>query len=190
MVDAAADTRTVMLDAALAEVLAHGIRRTSVSDIARRAGMSRQTLYRYWVDAPSLFAALVTRELLAVVPSSNEDPASLDDLVALLVETTGRIRRMALVDRLRASDPELFAHYILDRLGTSQRAIHAELARRIEHGQLAGYVRSGEPTRLAAVVLLTAQASVQSAPLVGEWVDEPAWDQELTVLLRGYLGRP
>ena len=190
MVDAPPDTQKSMLDAALAEVLAHGVRRTSVSDIARRAGVARQTLYRYWPDASALFAALVTRELLAVVPSSYGDPSTLDELVALLVETTGRIRRMALVDRLRDTDPELFAHYILDRLGTSQRAIQAELARRIEHGQHAGYVRDANPDRLAAVVLLTAQASVQSAPLVAEWVDEPAWGDELTVLLRGYLGGP
>lgn len=190
MVDLTQDTQKSMLDAALAEVLAHGVRRTSVSDIARRAGVARQTLYRYWPDASALFAALVTRELLAVVPSSDGDPSTLDQLVALLVETTGRIRRMVLVDRLRDTDPELFAHYILDRLGTSQRAIHAELARRIEHGQRAGYVRDADPDRLAAVVLLTAQASVQSAPLVAEWVDEAGWDEELAVLLCGYLGGP
>lgn len=188
MVDGVPDTQTAILDAALEEVLSHGIRRTSVSDIARRAGVARQTLYRYWPDAQSVFAALVTRELLAVLPGSDRDAATLDELVEVLVSTTSRMRRMALVDRLRDTDPELFAHYILDRLGTSQRAIHAELARRIAHGQQAGYVRAGDPAHLAAVVLLTAQASVQSAPLVAEWIDDDGWSAELEHLLRGYLG--
>ena len=98
------------------------------------------------------------------------------------------MRRLPLVDRLRDTDPELFARYILDRLGTSQRAIHAETARRIAAGQGAGFVRSGDPQQLAAMVLLIAQSAVQSAPLVAEWLPDGAWRAELAHALRGYLG--
>jgi AcrR family transcriptional regulator len=194
MADGASDTETTILDAALAEVLEHGIRRTSASDIARRAGVSRQTLYRYWPDAQALFAALVTRELLAELPPPPEDARAddtLDRTVAILVGTADRIRRMPLVDRLRDTDPELFARYILERLGTSQRAIHARLAALVEAGQAAGSVRAGEPTAMAAMVLLIAQSAIQSAPLVGEWLDEEAWRRELRLALSGYLaGEP
>ena len=92
-------TEAALLDAALAEVLAHGIRRTTASDIARRAGVSRQTLYRYWPDAQAMFAALVTRELLAALPPQAAEPRDLDELVALVVGTADRIRRMPLLDR-------------------------------------------------------------------------------------------
>ena len=187
MTDGVSDTETAILDAALAEVLAHGIRRTTASDIARRGGIARQTLYRYWPDAQSIFAALVTRELLAVLPAEAREPASLDELVGLLAETADRVRRMPLVDRLRDTDPELFARYILDRLGTSQRAIVAETARRLRAGQRAGFVRAGDPDRQAAMVLLIAQSAVQSAPLVAEWLPGEAWRGELTAALRGYL---
>ncbi len=188
MADGVSDTETALLDAALTEVLAHGIRHTTASDIARRAGVSRQTLYRYWPDAQAIFAALVTRELLAVLPASAPDPQSLDDLVGLLAETADRVRRLPLVDRLRDTDPELFARYILDRLGTSQRVIVAETARRVGAGQRAGFVRAGDPERLAAMVLLIAQSAVQSAPLVAEWLPDDAWRAELAAALRGYLG--
>ena len=187
MADGVPATETAILDAALAEVLAHGIRRTTASDIARRGGIARQTLYRYWPDAQAVFAALVTRELVAALPAEAGDSADLGELVALLVETADRVRRLPLVDRLRDTDPELFARYILDRLGTSQRAIHAETARRIAAGQRAGFVRAGEPPQLAAVVLLVAQSAVQSAPLVAEWLPEDAWRTELAHALRGYL---
>ena len=187
MADGVPDTETAILDAALAEVLAHGIRRTTASDIARRSGIARQTLYRYWPDAQAVFAALVTRELVAALPAEAGESADLDELVALLVETSDRVRRLPLVDRLRDTDPELFARYILDRLGTSQRAIHAETARRIAAGQRAGFVRTGEPPQLAAMVLLIAQSAVQSAPLVAEWLPESAWRTELGHALRGYL---
>lgn len=187
MADGALDTETAILDAALAEVLAHGIRRTTASDIARRCGIARQTLYRYWPDAQAVFAALVTRELVAALPAGERECADLDELAGLLVETADSVRRLPLVDRLRDTDPELFAHYILDRLGTSQRAIHAETARRIAAGQRAGFVRPGDPAQLAAMVLLVAQSAVQSAPLVAEWLPEDAWRTELGRALHGYL---
>lgn len=189
MGDGAADTEAAILDAALAEVLAHGIRRTTASDIARRCGIARQTLYRYWPDAQSVFAALVTRELLAALPREPGAAAEdLADLVDRLVGTADRIRRLPLVARLRDTDPELFARYILDRLGTSQRTIHAELVRSIAAGQEAGFVRQAPPAQLAAMVLLITQSAVQSAPLVSEWLPSGAWRTELARALRGYLG--
>jgi AcrR family transcriptional regulator len=187
MVGAPISTEAAILDAALDEVLAHGIRRTTASDIARRCGIARQTLYRYWPDAQSVFAALVTRELLAVIPHTAEDPAELDGFVATLVDTADRIRELPLVDRLRDTDPELFARYILDRLGTSQRAIHTELMRGIAGGQRSGFVRPGDPAQLAAMVLLIAQSAVQSAPLVAEWLPPEPWRRELSRALRAYL---
>lgn len=180
------DTEIAVLDAARAEVLAHGIRRTTASDIARRAGVSRQTLYRYWPDVQALLAALVTRELFAVVPRGGT-AASLDEFADGLVETADRIRCLPLVDRLRETDPELFARYILDRLGTSQRGIHREIAARVAAGQSAGFVRPGEPDQLAAMLLLIAQSAVQSAPLVAEWLAPEQWRRELHAAVTGYL---
>jgi AcrR family transcriptional regulator len=179
-------TETSVLDAALDEVLAHGIRRTTASDIARRAGVSRQTLYRYWPDVQALLAALVTRELFAVVPRGGS-AGSLDEFAAGMVETADRIRALPLVHRLRETDPELFSRYILERLGTSQRGIHREIAARVEKGQDAGFIRPGHPDRLAAMLLLIAQSAIQSAPLVAEWLAPEDWRRELRCAVAGYL---
>jgi AcrR family transcriptional regulator len=181
------ETESAILDAALAEVLAHGIRRTTVTDIARRSGVSRQTLYRYWPDAQAVFAALVTRELVAVLPHGRPIDADLDAFVDSLVDIADAVRALPLVEALRTTDPELFARYILERLGTSQLAIHGEIARRIAAGQRAGFIRAGAPDRLAAMVLLIAQSAVQSAPLVASWLSGPAWRRELARAVRGYL---
>lgn len=181
------ETESAILDAALAEVLAHGIRRTTMTDIARRSGVSRQTLYRYWPDAQSVFAALVTRELVGVLPTSRAIDADLDALVDALVDTADAIRALPLVETLRTTDPELFARYILHRLGASQLAIHDEIARRIATGQRAGFVHAGAPDRLAAMVLLITQSAVQSSRLVEPWLGGAAWRRELARALRGYL---
>jgi len=179
-------TATAILDAALAETLAHGIRRTSMADIARRSGVSRQTVYRYWPDAQSVFASLVTREVIAHLPVG-PPAASLDGLVQSLVDAAERVRELEIVDRLRETDPELFARYILERLGASQRQIHAALVVHVAAGQSAGIVRPDNPDAIAAMLLLILQSAVQSAPLVAEWLDPAQWRQELGAAVRGVL---
>lgn len=183
---ASPDTAGAILDAALAETLAHGIRRTTMSDIARRSGVSRQTVYRYWPDAQSLFASLVTREVIAQLPAEAH-PTSLDELVVMLVDAADRVRGLAIVDRLRDTDPELFARYILGRLGTSQRHVHAALTALVQAGQAQGFVAAGDAQQPAAMLLLILQSAVQSAPLVAEWLDEDAWRVELSAAVRGVL---
>jgi hypothetical protein len=51
-----------VLDAARTCVMAVGVRRTTFSDVARRAGVSRMTLYRRFPDLETLLSALMTRE--------------------------------------------------------------------------------------------------------------------------------
>ena len=51
-----------MLEAARACVLAVGVRRTTFSDVARRAGVSRMTLYRRFPDLETLLSTLMTWE--------------------------------------------------------------------------------------------------------------------------------
>src|SRR5471030_1848132 len=48
-------------------VLAVGVRRTTLTDVARRAGVSRMTLYRLVPDVESLLLDVMTRDLGALV---------------------------------------------------------------------------------------------------------------------------
>src|SRR5256885_1719652 len=58
--------KDAVLDAARDCVLAVGVRRTTLTDIARRAGVSRMTLYRRWPDVRTIVADLMTREWTAL----------------------------------------------------------------------------------------------------------------------------
>src|SRR3954452_3741739 len=55
------------LDAARDAILPVGWSRTTLTDIARRAGVSRMTLYRRWPDTQTLLADLMSREWGTVV---------------------------------------------------------------------------------------------------------------------------
>ena len=63
--------------AALAEFTAFGYRRTSIESIARRADVSRATVYAHWSNKEELFRALVSRlhqEHLAAMQAVADDP--------------------------------------------------------------------------------------------------------------------
>ena len=51
-----------ILDSTYDLLLAVGVRRMTMADIARHSGVSRATLYRRWPNVQSVVAALVTRE--------------------------------------------------------------------------------------------------------------------------------
>ncbi len=51
--------RAAVIDAALAELIAHGYERTTMTGIAARAGASKETLYRWFGTKEGLFAALI-----------------------------------------------------------------------------------------------------------------------------------
>ena len=71
--DSPAAPADAYLDAARACILDVGWRRTTLTEVARRAGVSRMTIYRTWADMPTLLADLMTREwtgLVAATPLS------------------------------------------------------------------------------------------------------------------------
>src|SRR5438105_281665 len=56
------ETQARIMDAAFACVAELGLGRTTMDDVARRAGVSRQTVYRYYPSKDQLVMALVLRE--------------------------------------------------------------------------------------------------------------------------------
>src|SRR4051794_38691007 len=56
-----------VLDATRASVLAVGVRRTTLTDVARRAGVSRMTVYRLVPDVTTLILEVISREFAALL---------------------------------------------------------------------------------------------------------------------------
>ncbi|MGW4891666.1 TetR/AcrR family transcriptional regulator [Kitasatospora sp. NPDC004240] len=182
-------TDDAILDAAAELIVQLGVRRTQLAEIARRAGVSRPTVYRRWPDVRAVIGALLTREIRATraeVPLRGEDREA---FVEGVVEVAVRLRDHPVLGALlhSADSDTLFFEYVVERLGTSQRGLLDELRAGIEQGQRHGSVRAGEPTELAAMVLLIAQSTVQSHRMVAPLLPEAAWRRELARALNGYL---
>ncbi len=70
-------------------VMAVGVRRTTFSDVAFRAGISRMKLYRRYPDLGSVLSALIARDLGAIIVATEaavrDLPAARQRLVEALV---------------------------------------------------------------------------------------------------------
>jgi AcrR family transcriptional regulator len=105
------DTGLRILDAALAEYLAHGFRRTSVDDIARRAGIGRATIYRRFTTRDDLVQAVVVREcrrFFADIAEATRDlPTLAERLVEAFVVGLRSARKQPLLQQMLEREPEI-----------------------------------------------------------------------------------
>ena len=176
-----------ILDAAASCVTAYGIERVTLAEIARRAGVSRPTVYRRWPDTKQILGALLTNRVIGVwrdVPARGHGKGA---LVQRIVAVANRLRHDELIMSVLRSAPELAIVYITQRLGTSQQVLIDAAAAEIKAAQRDGSVRAGDPHQLAAMVLLITQSTIQSAPIVRSILDDDALTRELTHSLNGYL---
>jgi AcrR family transcriptional regulator len=177
------------LDAARACILDVGWRRTTLTEVARRAGVSRMTIYRTWSDMPRLLGDLMTREWGNVVAAITDGPESsagspADRLVTALVGGVRALRDNELFVRIVELDPELLLPYLLSRRGRSQDAILGLVEEWVRAGQQTGDVRPGDPVAIARGLVLTTHGFVLSLhTMVDDSVSEAALDAELVAVL-------
>ena len=161
------------------------MRRTTVTDVARRAGVSRMTLYRRHPDLEAVLAALMTREfgrLIAGAAEQAEGATARERVVSMVVHGSRSLARDPLFVRLLDVDPELLLPYVTRRLGGMQRIA-------VEAGAAAlalddGSVRTDVPPQvLSAGIELIARGFVLASN--GE-LDLDPWP-ELGRAIDGYL---
>ncbi|NYD56923.1 AcrR family transcriptional regulator [Nocardioides marinisabuli] len=186
--DAPGDPRDAYLDAARECILDVGWRRTTLTEVARRAGVSRMTIYRSWADMPTLLGDLMTREWSGLVASTTaEDTGDRDPverIVDEVVRTIGALRRNELFVRIVELDPDLVLPYLLHRRGRSQELIVTLLADAVARAQAEGVVRPGPPLAIARSLVLAAHGFVLSAhTMVDDQVGADDLDAELRHLL-------
>lgn len=114
-----------LLDSALSAFLDYGIKRTSMGEIARRAGISPATLYRRYESKNDLVEAVGVREAQRYVTDIDERVRAVtapdEQLVEIFVAFVTTIAGNELLRRLLSTEPEI----ILPRLTTEAGPILA-----------------------------------------------------------------
>ena len=177
------------LDAARENILAVGWRRTTLTDIARRAGVSRMTIYRRWSDMETLLGDLLVREWGGLIDDALldvEGPRTRDAIVRGIANTVAALRRNEVFLRILELDPELLLPYLLERRGRNQDHVLDLLTNAISEGQQDGTVRAGDPALIGRTLLLALHGFVISRATMSDTPAEDL-DRELTTLVERYL---
>lgn len=146
-----------ILDAALAEAVAFGLRRATMDEVARRAGVGRMTVYRRFGTKDELLRRLIVREayrlVAAVGDATKAEPDLADRIVTGFVTVLRLTRDHPLIDRLVRVEPEVLTELSTlehpDFVGLGRAFIAAELRR----AQADGTIADVDPDQVAEVVV-------------------------------------
>ncbi|MCV7421232.1 TetR/AcrR family transcriptional regulator [Mycobacterium yunnanensis] len=111
VVDTANSATRAILDAALVEFERHGFQRVALDDVARRAGVSRTTIYRRFANRDELVAAVIERENvvlfadIAAELSRAEKPANY--YVEAFTQSILMFRRHRVLNQMMTEEPAL-----------------------------------------------------------------------------------
>jgi AcrR family transcriptional regulator len=179
--DVRTSTRSRILDATFEAVRDFGVSRTTVEDVAQRAGLSRQTVYRYFPSKEALVLALVLREEEAFIEGTRRAFSAEPDLRAAVARaitfTLAYAREHPLLTRLLGADQETFLPYLTTRgLPVVVRAREALM-------ELVAARRGCDPENLRALLDAAVRATLSYVLTRSERRDEVIADTMATALV-------
>ncbi len=152
------NTRTALLDATAIRYARYGPRKTTMEEVARAAGFSRATVYKYFANKDALYRALLDRDTrdftdqvkACVAKRSTGDDGARKKLREI-VEITRRVySRSPVLLGAAAGDDEMRVERIAaDAMRSQEAQIVSLLAKVIREGVRAGSMRSIDPEAVA-----------------------------------------
>jgi AcrR family transcriptional regulator len=180
-----------LLDAARTCVAERGIARTTVTDVARRAGASRMTVYRAFPDAATLWSSLLTREIGRLIAAAQAKAESQATARAQLIEATSRavasLRDDPVIRRVIELDGERLLPYLTSRRGHVQEIAIAAVRTYLAAGRMDGSIRPLHEDAASRLLELIVRSLVTASPSMVDDALTPEIDAELRVLLDAWL---
>ncbi len=197
------DARPEEILAAATEVFAaSGFARTKLDDVARRAKVSKGTLYRYFDSKDALFRAMVRANMVALLAAGEDFVRAHDgssrELLGLLIRRmwdTMRDPALSRIVRLVQSElhefPELARFYFEEVIVRGRRLIQSVLDRGIARGEFRTDLHGFAARGLPHLMVFSAQTQCFFAAMDPERLrDEQVLDGILDLYLHGVEARP
>jgi len=157
-----------LTDVALECIAAYGVRKTTVSDVADRAGVSRSTVYRAFGDKEGLMTAVAAAEMTRfldefarTVPWDAPLPETLEQAVGF---TMHYLQNHAAFQRVLRDEPEQLIDLVVERPTEHERSLHPLLRTAAAERLKSARYRFRVPTEQAAEWLLRVSLSLLLAP--------------------------
>lgn len=177
-----------VLDAAYDVFARLGIQRATMDDVARRAGLSRITLYRRVSTKDALVEQVLLREFQRYVADFLRDvgqaPTVADRVVAGFVSAVRAVAGNPLVAGLLRADPEVAGSVIIGPGGRNHEVVRRFVAGQLRREQQAGHVADGIDIELVAELMVRVSTSFLLTP--SELVDVGD-DEQLAEVARLFL---
>jgi AcrR family transcriptional regulator len=164
------ETRGRILDAAIACFTQFGNDKTTLNDVARVAGLSRQTIYRYFPDRAALLEevdAHEARRLLDDVERMGADAPSLEVFLARLIENRVSLHnRYRVRQHLVEQDLGLFNSMLLSRERQANRIrdlVIPQLQRARDRDELRPDIELSEAAEWIAINLASLSTLVRAS---------------------------
>ncbi|MBL7498252.1 TetR/AcrR family transcriptional regulator [Frankia sp. CNm7] len=187
-VDDTEETRARILDAAYEQFCRMGIQRSTMEDVARRAGVSRITVYRRFTTKDVLVEQVVRREFRRYFDQFLVDirqaKTVADRLVLGFVSSLRAVRRNPLIGGLIATEPDLLVASVVGDGGQTLATVRQFLAGQLRREQRAGAVSSDLDTDLAAELMVRVSASFLVIPSYVVDIDD---DEQMAAVARRFL---
>ncbi|GAA1816438.1 TetR/AcrR family transcriptional regulator [Actinomadura chokoriensis] len=187
-VDDKDETRTRVLDAAYEQFSRLGIQRSTMEDVARRAGVSRITVYRRFATKDALVEHVVRREFRRYFDQFLLDigraETAADRVVLGFVSSLRAIRRNPLIGGLIATEPDLVVPSMISDGGRTLATVRQFVAGQLRHEQRAGTVSADLDIDHVAELMVRISASFLAIPSHLVDLDD---DEQLAALARRFL---
>ncbi len=187
-VDAVDETRARILDAAYEQFCRMGIRRSTMEDVARRAGVSRITVYRRFATKDALVEHVVRREFRRYFDQFLVDiehaRTAADRVVLGFVSSLRAIRRNPLIGGLIAAEPDLVVPSMISDGGQTLATVRQFVAGQLRREQRAGHVSADLDAELVAELMVRVSASFLATPSRIVDLDD---DDQLAAVARRFL---
>jgi TetR/AcrR family transcriptional regulator, repressor for uid operon len=188
VVDDHDETSTRILDAAY-ELFCHiGIQRSTMEDVARRAGVSRITVYRRFATKGMLVDQLVRREIRRYFDQFRIDieraETAADRVVLGFVSSLRAFRRNPLIGGLMAADPNALLPSTIGDGGRTLATVREFVAGQLRREQDAGNVSSEVDLDIVAELMVRVCSSFLVIPSHIVDLDD---DEQLAHLARQFL---
>jgi AcrR family transcriptional regulator len=182
------ETSTRILDAAYEVFCRIGIQRSTMEDVARRAGVSRITVYRRFATKGALVDQTVRREIRRyfdqfLVDIQHAETAA-DRVVLGFVSSLRAIRRNPLIGGLMAADPDALVPSTIGDGGRTLATVRAFVAGQLRSEQDAGNVSADVNVDVVAELMVRVCSSFLMIPSHIIDIDD---DEQLADVARQFL---
>ena len=185
-----------LLDSAIAVFIERGFARTRMQDVARRAGVTKGTLYLYYPSKDELFKAVVRQTVLAAVENAEQVVANhkgnMSDLLTLLVRNYWEavaVAGLGGIPRLIMAEADLFpdlARFYFDEVVRRRRRMFAGvLERGIKSGEFRPVTVEYASRAVFAPVFYASMAHKSSVLEPADFNAEEFIKQHLDIIMRG-----